>query len=179
MRRDTIVVLALVAIACGRADALDWVAVKTPVPRHLASPFDGDAYVSDVQGAATGYVSARGSLYRPRALGAAQLLPNKYEISCFRREEGGSACYVASASIKDGSVNVSLGIFERIQWLGKRVVAEDTSASCVTQRWEFDLMERRAAFYNEGKPGADPKQCGNPSKFTFTATLGSVQWVGR
>ncbi len=172
-------VLTLVAIASGRAEARDWVTVKTPVPRHLASPFDGDVYVSDVQGAATGYVGARGSLYRPRAVGAAQLLPNKYEISCFRREEGGSACYVATASIRDGLVNVNLSIFERIQWLGKRVVAEDDSSSCVTQRWEFDLVGRRAAFYKEGKPGADPKLCGDPSKAGFMAVLGAVQWVGR
>jgi hypothetical protein len=173
------VVLALVAIAGGQAEALNWVTVKTRVPRHLASPFDGDVYVSDVQGAATGYVGARGSLYSPSALGDAQLSPNKYEISCFRREEGNSACYVASASIRGDVVNVDLGIFERIQWLSKRVVAEDDSAVCVTQRWEFDLVARRAAFYKMGKVGADPKSCGNSSKATFMAVLGAVQWVGR
>ncbi len=178
MRRCTMV-LTLVAIVSGRTEALDAVTVRTPVPGRLASPFDGVVHVSDVQGAATGYVSARGSLYRPNAAGAAQLLPNKYEISCFRREEGNSACYVASASIKDDSVNVSLGIFDRIQWLSNRVVAEDDSATCVTQRWEFDLVERRAAFYREGKPGADPKLCGDPSRSRFMGVLGSVQWVGR
>ncbi len=179
MRRDTVVVLALIAIASGRAEPSDWVTVKTPVPGRLASTFDGDVYVSDAQGAATGYVGARGSLYSPSAVGHAQLLPNKYEISCFRREEGNSACYVASASIKDGSVNVNLSIFERIQWLSQRVVAEDDSATCVTQRWEFDLVGRRAAFSKMGKRGADPKLCGDPSKSTFMAVLGAVQWEGR
>jgi len=178
VRRYTVVALAMVAIASGRAEPLDWVTVKTRVPQHLASPFDGDVYVSDVQGAATGYVGARGSLYRPSAVGAAQLLPNKYEISCFRRE-GNSACYVASASVRDDLVNVNLSIFERIQWLSERVVAEDDSASCVTQRWEFDLVGRRATFHKEGKRGADPKLCGDPSKSTFMAVLGAVQWVGR
>ena len=179
MGRYTTMVLALVVIASGRAEAIDWVTVKTPVPRHLASPFDGDAYVSDAQGAATGYVGARGSLYSPSAVGRAQLLPNKYEISCFRREAGNSACYVASASIRDNFVNVNLRIFERIQWLSKRVVAEDDSAACITERWEIDLVARRAALYKMGKLGADPKRCGDPSKATDMAVLGAVQWVGR
>jgi hypothetical protein len=173
------VVLALVAIASGGAEALNWVTVKTRAPRHLASPFDGDVYVSDVQGAATGYVSARGSLYSPKAVGDAQLSPNKYEISCFRREEGNSACYVASASIRDGVVKVDLSILERIQWMSQRVVAEDDSATCVTQRWEFDLVARRASFHKTGKVGADPRLCGDSSKATFMAVLGAVQWVGR
>jgi hypothetical protein len=155
--------------------------VKTPVPKHLASLFDnGLSYVTDARSFAEGYVGATGSLYVPNAMGDAQLYPNKHQISCFRREAAESNCYVASTSMMgDDQVNVDLSIFAITQWSSRRVVAEDDGAVCVTQRWEFDLMGRRAAFYKMGKVGADPKLCGDPGRATFMAILGAVQWVGR
>jgi hypothetical protein len=180
MGRNTMMVMALFAIAGVRAEALDWVPVKTSVPKHLASLFDtAFANVGDLKMGAIGFAGASGSLYSPSAVGDAQLLPNKFDISCFRQEAGESNCYVATATLMDESVSLDLSVAAIIQWSRTKVVAEDNTATCVTQRWEFDLVAQRAALYRMGKLGADPKRCGDPSKATFMAVIGAVQWVGR